>query len=42
VLYLSDHKEEVVRVVSDRIESAMRFNLYSEKFASENYQGPML
>ena len=35
---MSDHKVEVVRIVSDRIEGAMRFKLYSEEFASENYQ----
>jgi hypothetical protein len=38
VLYLSDHKEEVARQMSDKIQFAMRFKLYSEKFASENYQ----
>ena len=35
---MSDHIEKVARQVSDRIEAAMRFKLYSEKFASENYQ----
>lgn len=29
---------EVARKVSDRIEAAMRFKLYSDQFASENYQ----
>jgi hypothetical protein len=37
-LYLSDHREEIARKVSDKIQLAMRFNLYNEQFASENYQ----
>ena len=35
---MSDHKEAVARKVSDRIEAAMRFKLYNEMYASENYQ----
>ena len=35
---MSELKEDVARKVSDRIEAGMRFKLYNEMYASENYQ----
>ena len=38
VLYMNEHKEDVARKLSDKIEKAMRFNLYRMYMDSENYQ----
>ena len=35
---MNEHKEDVARKLSDKIEKAMRFNLYRMYMDSENYQ----
>jgi hypothetical protein len=35
---MNEHKEDVARRLSDKVQLAMRFNVYREYLDSENYQ----
>ena len=35
---MNEHKEDVARRLSDKVELAMRFNVYRNYLDSENYQ----
>ena len=35
---MNEHREEVARKLSDKVELALRFNIYREYMDSENYQ----
>ena len=37
-MYLNEHKEDVARKLSDKVQLAMRFNIYRNYLDSENYQ----
>ena len=37
-MYMNEHKIDVAKALSDKIELAMKYKLYNQKFASENYQ----
>jgi hypothetical protein len=41
-MYVNELKVDSAKRLSDKIEKATRFNLYSQNVDSENYQGPML
>ena len=38
VMYMNENVYDVARNLSDRINAAMRFKVYGELYASENYQ----